>query len=223
MQSVMLKAFDLSVGLFVRGLTNLNGQLTKGEAHAAATGADPASLLHARLADDMYNLAAQTHWECEGAKLAVARLLGDAPAPLADEGKTFAELHERIDATVAHLRGVDPAALEAGLERTIEVRHRGASMTFRGDRFLTEFAIPNFFFHLTAAYGILRHATCSFRKPTRRSQGAYRPPSSNHGSTSGRPPPQTSIWLPVQNVSWSPRGPGWPATDIAVHVSAAGS
>ena len=121
-QGSMLKAFDLSVGVFVRGLTNLKGQLTKGEAHAAATGADPASLLHARLADDMYNLAVQTHWASEGAKLAVARLLGDAPAPLAEEGKTFAELHERIEATVAHLRGVDPEALEAGLERTIEVR-----------------------------------------------------------------------------------------------------
>jgi uncharacterized protein len=160
----MLKAFDMSVGVFVRGLTNLKGQLTKGEAHAAATGRDPASLLHARLADDMYNLAVQTHWAGEGAKLAVARLLGEAPAPAAEEGKTFAELHERIDATVAHLRGVDPEALEAGLERTIKVRHRGASMTFRGDRFLTEFAIPNFFFHLAAAYGILRHEGVPLQK-----------------------------------------------------------
>jgi hypothetical protein len=163
-QGSMLKAFDLSVGVFVRGLTNLKGQLTKGEAHAAATGTDPAALLHARLADDMYNLAVQTQWASEGAKLAVARLLGDAPAPLTEEGKTFAELHERIDATVEHLRGVDPEALEAGLERTIEVRHRGASMTFRGDRFLTEFAIPNFFFHLTAAYGILRHEGVPLQK-----------------------------------------------------------
>jgi uncharacterized protein len=164
MQSVMLKAFDLSVGLFVRGLTNLKGQLAKGEAHAAATGADPASLLHARLAGDMYDLAVQTHWACEGAKLAVARLLGDAPAALADEGKTFAELQGRIDATVAHLRGVDPEALEAGLERMIEIRHRASSMTFLGDRFLTEFAIPNFFFHLTAAYGILRHEGVPLQK-----------------------------------------------------------
>jgi hypothetical protein len=161
----MLKAFDLSVGVFVRGLTNLKGQLTKGEAHAAAKGNDPASLLHARLADDMYNLAVQTHWASDGAKLAVARLLGDASAPPpAEEAKTFAEIHERIDAAVAHLRGVDPEALEAGLERTIELRHRGGSMTFRGDRFLTEFAIPNFFFHLTAAYGILRHEGVPLQK-----------------------------------------------------------
>ncbi len=160
----MLKAFDLSVGVFVRGLTSLRGQLTKGEAHASATGMDPGSLLHAQLAGDMYNLAVQTHWACEGAKIAVARLLGAASTPLAGEGKSFAELYERIDATVAHLGTVDPEALEAGLGRTIELPHRGESRTFRGDRFLTEYAIPSFFFHLTTAYGILRHEGVPLQK-----------------------------------------------------------
>lgn len=153
----MMKAFDLSIGVFVRGLTNLKVLLTKGEAHASSRGMDPGSLLTARLADDMYNLAVQVHWASEGAKLAVHRLLGVASTPLTEETKSFAELHERIDATVAYLGTVDPEALEAGLDRTVELPHRGGSKVFRGDRFLTEFAIPNFFFHLTTAYGILRH------------------------------------------------------------------
>ena len=103
-----------SIGLFVRGLTNLKVLLTKGEAHASSRGMDPGSLLTAQLADDMYNLAVQAHWASEGAKLAVHRLLGVVATPLAEETKSFAELHERIDATIAYLGTVDPEALERG-------------------------------------------------------------------------------------------------------------
>lgn len=160
----MLKAFDVSVAVFVRGLTSLKVLLSKAEAHAAAHGTDPASLLHAQLADGMYDLAVQAHWASEGAKLAVARLLGVEATPLADAGRSFGELHQRIDAAIADLGAVDPEALEAGLDRTIELRHRGGSMTFRGDRFLTEYALPSFFFHLTTAYGILRHEGVPLQK-----------------------------------------------------------
>lgn len=159
-----MNAFDLSVGIFVRGLTNLEVQLRKGEAHAASNGVDPGSLLSAKLADDMYTLAVQVHWACEGAKLAVQRLLGAASPPQAEEGKSFAELHERIEATIAHLGTTDPEALEAGLDRTIEIPHRRGSLVYRGDKFLTEFAIPGFFFHLTTAYGILRHEGVPLQK-----------------------------------------------------------
>ena len=160
----MLKAFDLSVGMFVRGLANLKIVLAKGEAHASSRGLEPGSLLTARLADDMYNLAVQAHWAGEGAKLAVHRLLGVASTPLAEEAKSFAELGKRIDETIAYLGALDPDALEAGLERTIELPYRGDAKAFRGDRFLTEFAIPNFFFHLTTAYGILRHEGVPLQK-----------------------------------------------------------
>lgn len=159
-----MKAFDLSVGMFVRGLTNLKGQLTKGEAHAASRGVDPAALLTARLADDMYTLAAQAHWAGGAAELSVQRLLGIAVAPQTDEAKSFADLHERLDATIATLGAVDPAALEAGLERTIEIPHRGRTKSFSGDQFLAEFAIPSFFFHLTSAYAILRHEGVPLQK-----------------------------------------------------------
>jgi hypothetical protein len=151
-----LTAHEVSVGVFVRGLASLKSVLTKGEAHASAHAMDPAELIDARLAQDMYPLAAQVHWAAEGAKLAAGRLLGAAAPPLAAEARSFAELHEKIDATVAYLGTLDAHDLEAGLDRTIELTHRGGSIAFTGSQFLVQFAIPNFFFHVTMAYGILR-------------------------------------------------------------------
>jgi hypothetical protein len=152
-----LTAHDLSVAAFVRGLNNLKSLLMKGEAYASASGIDAAELLKAQLAGDMYNLAVQVHWAAEGAKLAAARLAGIETTPLAEAAKTFEGLYERIDAAVAHLGSFKATDLEAGLGRTIEMRHRDRSMTFTGGQFLAEFAIPSFFFHVTTAYGILRH------------------------------------------------------------------
>jgi hypothetical protein len=160
----MIEAFAVSVAIFARGLSNLKMLLAKAEAHTSSQGMEPGSLLSARLADDMYDLAAQVHWAAEGAKLAVHRLVGLASTPLPAQAHSFAELHAQIDATIAELVAVDPAALEAGLARTIELPQRGGPQAFRGDRFLAEFALPSFFFHLTTAYAILRHAGVPVQK-----------------------------------------------------------
>ena len=160
----VMKAFDWSIGVFVRGLTNLKVVLTKGEAHALARDVVPDALLNARLADDMNDLATQIHWASEGATLAVHRLLGVTSTPQAEKATSFAELHERIDRAIAYLGAVDSDALEAGLARTIELPQRGGSKAYRGDRFVIEFALPSFFFHLTTAYGILRHEGVPLQK-----------------------------------------------------------
>jgi hypothetical protein len=167
-----LNAYDLSAGLFVRGLTNLQAQLTKAEDHAAATGSGEAALLDAQLAVDgrvrgvasdapadlhMYTLAAQVHWAAEGARLAIAQVLGAPAVPTANDAKSFADLHRRLDATIAYLRAITPSDLEAGLDRTIVIEHRRGSMRSSGSQFLTAFAIPHFFYHVTTAYGILRN------------------------------------------------------------------
>jgi uncharacterized protein len=145
----MLQAFDVSAAVFVRGLTNLKTVLTKGEAHGTK--------VTASLAPGMQDLAAQVHWASEGSKLALDRVLGVSQAPAAAaSATTFADLHVSIDSAIAYLEAIDPAALEAGLNRAIELPVRGRTKTFRGDRFLIEFALPNFFFHLTIAYAILR-------------------------------------------------------------------
>lgn len=164
-----LNAYDLSVGLFVRGLTNLKTQLTKAEAHAAATGSGEAALLDTQLGgvsgmasdapNDLhrYTLAAQVHWAAEGANLAIAQLLGTPRVPAANEAKTFADLHRHLDATIANLREIPPGDLEAGLEREIVIEHRRGSMSSSGGQFLVAFAIPHFYYHVTAAYSILRN------------------------------------------------------------------
>ncbi len=109
----------------------------------------------------MYGLAVQVHWAAEGARMAVDRLTGAGVAPAspsaADEAKSFEELHRRVDAAIAHLAAVPSEATEAGLARTIEIAHRGASTRYTGSQFLQQFAVPSFFFHFTTAYAILRH------------------------------------------------------------------
>jgi uncharacterized protein len=167
-----LNAYDLSAGLFVRGLTNLKAQLTKAEDHAAASGSGEAALLDAQLAAEgrvrgvasdapidlhMYTFAAQVHWAAEGAKLAIAQLLGASPVPVANDATSFANLHQRLDATIAYLREIAPSDLEAGLDRAIVIEHRRGSIRSSGRQFLLAFAIPHFFYHVTTAYGILRN------------------------------------------------------------------
>jgi hypothetical protein len=168
---VSLNPYDVSVGVFVRGLTNLKAQLMKAEAYAAASGSDAAVLLDARLAQDgragdvaidaqydlhTYTLAAQVHWAAEGAKLAIARMVGARAVPAASGAKSFLDLHQRIDATIADLRETAAADIEAGLGRAIVVEHRRGSVSTNGGRFLLAYAIPHFFYHVTTAYDILR-------------------------------------------------------------------
>ena len=164
-----LTAYDLSAGLFVRGLTNLKTQLTVAEDHAAASGTSEAALLDAQLAGEGhaasnaptdlhgYTLAAQVHWAAEGAKLAIARLLGAPLVPAATEAWSFADLHQRLDATIAYIREIAPSDLEAGLDRAIVIEHPRGSVRSTGGQFLLAFAIPHFFYHVTTAYGILRN------------------------------------------------------------------
>lgn len=168
---VSLNAYDVSAGVFVRGLTNLKMQLTKAESHAAASGNDAATLLDAQLARGgqagdvpsdtpydlhTYTLAAHVHWAAEGAKLAIEQVLGARPVPAACDAKSFSELHRRVDASIAYLRGIAAIDLEAGLGRPIVIEHRRGSVSSNGDHFLLAFAMPHFFYHVTTAYGILR-------------------------------------------------------------------
>jgi hypothetical protein len=166
-----LSPYDLSAGLFIRGLTNLKRQLAKAEDHAAANGSSEAALLGAQLAATgrvlgaasyapsdlhMYTLADQVHWAAEGAKLAIARLLGARLVPAGNDATSFAALHQRTDATIAYLREIAPSDLESGLDRTIVIEHPRGSTRSSGGQFLLAFAIPHFFYHVTTAYGILR-------------------------------------------------------------------
>jgi hypothetical protein len=153
-------AYDASVPVFVNALTDMRNWLDK-----AATEKPESVLLETRLAPDMRPLPAQFQMASDAAKGAVARLAGLAPPPMADTESSFAELRERCDKTIAFINSVDPAAVAAGATRDIVLKFpNGMGYRFKGGAFLTGFALPNFFFHVTTAYAILRAAGVSVGK-----------------------------------------------------------
>ncbi|MCF3641624.1 DUF1993 domain-containing protein [Rhizobium sp. TRM95111] len=152
-----LSMYTQSVPAFLRGFTVLSSLFDKAEAFAEAKKISPDILANARLAPDMLPLAGQVQRMSDTAKNAVGRLTGSAAPSFPDEEKTFADLRERIDKTVAYLETVDASALQGSEERTINLSVGKLKVDFTGQAYLTTFALPNFYFHLTTAYAILRH------------------------------------------------------------------
>lgn len=146
-----------SVPVFVRGLKALSGLLTKAQAQGEAKGVAPEQILTARLAPDMLDLVAQIQRVSDTSKLSGARLSGVAAPPMADEEKTFEELQSRIARTVEYLESLDPAAFEGAESRTVPMKFGPQEIAFRGDDYLFNFALPNFYFHVAIAHGILRN------------------------------------------------------------------
>jgi hypothetical protein len=148
--------YQVTVPIFIRGLERLSDFLDKAEGFAAERGSDPGDLVGARLAPDMLPLSGQVQRASDTSKLAVARL-GAIEAPkFEDVEKTFPELGTRIAGTIAFLRSVKPGQLDGAEERSIRFKAGPAELAFRGDAYVTGFALPNFFFHVTTAYDILR-------------------------------------------------------------------
>ena len=146
--------YDVSAPVFVRALTNLSALMDK----AVAQGFDETKLLEARLAPDMRPFSSQIQLASDSAKGAVARLTGTENPSMADTETSFAELKARIDATLTFIRSVDDSAFEGGEDRDVTLKFPGGEQHFKGGAYLTGFALPNFFFHVTTAYAILRHA-----------------------------------------------------------------
>ena len=144
--------YDAASPIFLRGLTNLSGCLDK----ASAEGFDEAALVQARLHDDMRPLASQVQLASDSAKGAVARLGGVDNPSMADTEITFAELKDRIARTLAFIESVEPAAFIGAETRPIVVKTPNRELHFDGAGYLTSFVLPNFHFHLTTAYAILR-------------------------------------------------------------------
>lgn len=150
--------YDLTVPVFTRGLKALSAILDKAAAHATETGADPQALLALRLAPDMHPLSKQVQIACDGSKLCVARLSG-AEAPVNEDTETtIAELQARIAATLAFIGSVPRDAIDGQEDRDVVLKFPGGEWPFKGQAYVVGFALPNVFFHLTAAYGLLRQA-----------------------------------------------------------------
>lgn len=148
---------EASIDVLIHGLTALSAILDKAAAHAAAKKIDPAVFIQARLAPDMFALARQVQIASDTAKGCGARLAGVDVPSWPDTETTFPELQARIEKTVAFLRGLDPALVDGSADRTVTIKLRGQETRLSGRRYLLGFVLPNFFFHVTAAYAILRH------------------------------------------------------------------
>ena len=145
-----------SVPVFVQGLTGLKGVLAKASAHVEAKKLDPDSLLKARLFPDMFPLLRQVQIATDFAKGCSARLAGEE-VPAWDDAETdFAGLIARIDRAIAYVEGLDLAQFDNAEDRDITLTRRGETSVVKGLAYLQGQAQPNFFFHLTTAYAILR-------------------------------------------------------------------
>ena len=153
-----LSMYQTSVPAFVRGLNVLAALLQKGADHAAAAGMDPAELINARLAPDMYPLSGQIQRASDASKFAVQRLSRVEAPKFPDEETTFDQLQQRIAATLAYLQDVPADRLDGAEGRKVSLAFGDFKQEFRGDDYLLTFALPNFYFHVTTAYAILRHA-----------------------------------------------------------------
>jgi hypothetical protein len=152
-----LTMHSASVPIFVRMLGNLVIWLDKAEAHATAKKFEPSVLLAARLAPDMLPLPEQIQIACDAAKFCVARLAGvEAPA-FADDEKTLGELRQRVMKTIDYVQSVPAEKVNGSDVREISVPRRAGALTMTGEIYLKHYALPNFFFHVTTTYGLLRH------------------------------------------------------------------
>lgn len=152
--------YDASVPVFVNSLTNMRDWLDK-----AAEEKSEAALIEARLAPDMRPFPAQYQMASDSAKNALARLTGTEAPSMPDTETSFAELRDRCNRTIDYLKSFDPASLAGSEDREVVIKFpNGTGYRFPGAQYLAGFALPNFFFHVTTAYGILRNAGVSVGK-----------------------------------------------------------
>jgi hypothetical protein len=157
--------YDLSIALMQRSLQNLDAIVTKAEAYVAADeGIDEATLIQARLYPNMRPFVFQIRTATDTAKNTAARLTGREAPSWADNEATFAEVHARLAKGIDYLSGFRPEDFEGAESRSIEVKLGGRTVPFTGATYLSRFALPNFFFHVSTAYNILRHNGVSIGK-----------------------------------------------------------
>ncbi len=152
-----LTMYQASIPVFVRMLDNLSGILDKAAAHAEAKKIDPAIFINARLAPDMFPLSRQVQIATDMVKGCAARLAGIDVPSYEDNESTFSELQARIAKTKAFIESVSASQVDGSEERKITLKFGSKELSFLGQAYLLDFVLPNFHFHLTTTYAILRH------------------------------------------------------------------
>jgi hypothetical protein len=151
-----ISMYEISIPILTRGLNNLSAILDKAIAQAETKKYDSLSLAQTRLFPDMHPLVRQVQISCDTAKGAAARLAGVAVPSHEDNEVTLVEVKARIAKTVAFLKTVTAAQMEGAESRSIELIFPGGTWKFTGIAYLTDFALPNFYFHLSMTYALLR-------------------------------------------------------------------
>lgn len=152
-----ISMYEISIPALTRGLHNMSAFLDKAAAHAETKKYDTAVLAQARLFPDMHPLARQVQIACDTAKGAAARLAQAEIPKHPDTETTFAELQARIAKTADFLKTVTPAQLQGAESRDIEIKFPNGSWKFTGIGYLTDFVLPNFYFHMSTVYALLRN------------------------------------------------------------------
>jgi hypothetical protein len=152
-----LSMHAISAPVFVRMLKNLSSILSKAEQQAKVKGYDPSVLLNDRLAPDMFPLTRQVQIATDQAKGCVARLAGHQPEAIEDTETTFEQLQGRIRKVIGIVESYKPEQFDGAETREITIKIPNSELKFSGVDYVHTWAMPNFYFHLTMAYAILRH------------------------------------------------------------------
>lgn len=153
-----VSVYDAIVPAMINSMESISAIIDKAAAHCAAKKIEPAVLVNYRLAADMLPFSRQIQIMTDGVKGMGARLTGIEIPSYPDTETTFDELKARIAKTIAFLKGLKREQFEGGLERDIALKAGPTELKFKGLAYLTTFVLPNFYFHATTAYAILRHA-----------------------------------------------------------------
>lgn len=160
----MNNLYDFTVPVFVRSLTAMKGFMNKAAEEARTKGTDAELLLNEQLAPDMLPFVRQVQIACDSAKGAAARLSGVELPKFADDETTFAELNERIDATIAFLNTFTQEQFVGAEERMVRIPYLPEGKAMKGLDYAREYSLSNFLFHVTTAYDILRHKGATIGK-----------------------------------------------------------
>ncbi len=160
-----ISLYEASIGVFVPYLGNLSGLLDQASGYAEARNIDPAVLLNMRLSPTMYSLKQQVGEANRHAVVAGALLAGRALHTFSNAEPDIPELKARISAAIDFVQGLPRAEIEAAADKEVAFTFKnGAQRTFTGKSLLLTFSVPQFFFHVTTAYDILRHAGVDLAK-----------------------------------------------------------
>jgi len=151
-----ISIYDVSIPALVRGLSNLSAILDKAAAHAAAKKFDSLALAQTRIFPDMFPLTRQVQITCDTAKGCAARLAGVEVPKHEDSEKTLEDLQARVQKTLDFVKSIGAAQLENAESRPIELKFPNSTLKFTALKYVTDFVLPNVYFHISMTYALLR-------------------------------------------------------------------